>query len=90
MYDPEVLTDEQILAAVVAEIKWQDQVSTNIPRTRDEVRLAIASLQDEVREVWEAWHLWKRQPDWSAVRDEAIQTAALAYRLARVPVGLVD
>jgi len=56
------------------------------------VRLAVACLEDEVRECWEAWERGRRlAPDWFKLREEALQVAALALRLARdVEVSDID
>ena len=55
------------------------------------VRLAIACMEDEVREVRQAWQEWHQRPDWFNVRTEAVQLAAVALRLVRdIGVETVD
>lgn len=51
------------------------------------VRLGIACLEDEVREVLEAWHEERRKQSWTHTREELVQVAALAIRCVRLIDG---
>lgn len=46
-------------------------------------RLAIATLEDEVAEVKDAWREERRSDDWSHTREEVLQVAAVAVRTLR-------
>lgn len=87
---------EQYSQAVVArrvaeEIERQDRMFGPFDSTAGSVRLAVACLEDEVREIRDEWQKWKKRPDWYSVRAEAIQLAAVAARLARdVEVEAMD
>lgn len=87
----ETLTPEATLRAVEGEMARQDTVYGAFSSDAPSVRLAVACLEDEVRECWGAWDAGKRRPDWYALREEALQVAAVALRLARdVEVADVD
>lgn len=86
----EELSDALVAQQVAREVGRQDVAYGPFADDAASVRLAIACLEDEVREVREAWDKWKRRPDWSEVRSEAIQVAAVASRLARLPVEIPD
>jgi len=87
----ERLTPEQVEAAVRDEVARQDATYGPFDASVGSMRLAVAYLQDESAECFEAWQKWKRRPDWFRLRGEAIQLAAVAYRLVRdVEVELVD
>lgn len=85
-WNVEELDDAGVAREVAREVARQDANYGPFSDDAASVRLAIACLEDEVREVLDAWDKWKRRPDWVLVRSEAIQVAALASRLARVPV----
>lgn len=80
--------DAAVARQVAREVARQDEQYGPFGDDTASVRLAVACLEDEVREVREAWDKWKRRPDWYALRHEAIQVAAVASRLARLPVEL--
>lgn len=46
-------------------------------------RLAIATLEDEVREVLDAWRAERREPHWRQTRAEVLQVAAVCIRTLR-------
>lgn len=82
---------EWVARLVAEEIERQDARYGAFADDVTSVRLAIACLEDETREVREAWQEWKKRPDWYSLREEAIQVAAIAMRLARdVRVEIVD
>jgi hypothetical protein len=64
-----------------------NQHPQGFPYTRDGMRLAIAALEDEVREVWSEWEMTKRRmdeydPEYDhGIRDEALQVAAIAIQM---------
>ena len=89
-WNVEELDDAQVAREVAREVERQDATYGPFADDVASVRLAVACLEDEVREVREAWDKWKRRPDWDLLRREAIQVAALASRLARLPVELTD
>jgi hypothetical protein len=81
-----------VIEDVAAEMSRQDDIHPDgFPSTRDGIRLAIAAAEDELmREVWPAWHAARCKcpeprcghADWSEVREEAIQCAAVLLRMA--------
>lgn len=77
------LIPEQVEAAIREEVARQDGAYGAFDASVGGMRLAVACLQDESAECFEAWQEWKRGPDWYSLRKEAIQVAAVAYRLAR-------
>jgi hypothetical protein len=85
------LTPKQVEAAVRQEVARQDASYGAFDSSIGGMRLAVACLQDEASECFDAWQNWKRRPDWHQLRGEAVQLAAVAHRLARdVEVELVD
>lgn len=87
----ERLTPEQVEAAIREEVRRQDAAYGRFDPSVGSMRLAVACLEDESAECLDAWQQWKRRPDWYCLRGEAIQVAAVAYRLARdTVVELVD
>jgi hypothetical protein len=89
-WNVEELNDDAVARAVAKEIARQDEEYGPFADDAASVRLAIACLEDEVAEALEEWNKWKRRPDWFGLRQEAIQIAAVASRLARIPVELTD
>jgi hypothetical protein len=84
--------DREVTDDLVAEIGRQDAIHPNgYPATRDGIRLGIAAAEDEVREALDAWRAARckcstprcAHHDWSQVRAEAIQAAAVLLRMAR-------
>lgn len=67
------------------EIARQDQIHpAGYPYTRDGIRMGIASLQDEVEEVYDEWKLHKRDLSKSDnLTIELYQVAAIAMRMVR-------
>lgn len=87
----ERLSAEQVERVVQAEVERQDSTYGPFDPSVGSMRLAVASLEDETKECFEAWQEWKRRPDWFSLRSEAIQLAAVAFRLIRdTEVELVD
>ena len=79
------------LRVVREEMTRQDKKYAPFTSDVATVRLAIACMEDEVREVREAWQEWHQRPDWLNVRTEATQLAAVALRLVRdIGVEAVD
>lgn len=86
-------TGDILLDEVFDEIDRQDGVhpSGYFPPNRDNVRLCIASAEDELAEALEAWRDGRcrcRTPrcghaDWRKARRELIQTAAVILRGVR-------
>ena len=84
---------ERLVAELIEEVHRQDELHPDgYPPTRDGVRLGIAAAQDELNiETWEAWRDARCKcpvprcghHDWSRVRIEAIQTAAVLLRMVR-------
>ena len=79
------------LRVVSKEMVRQDEKYAPFSSDVATVRLAIACMEDEVREVRQAWQEWHQRPDWLGVRTEAVQLAAVALRLVRdIGVETVD
>jgi NTP pyrophosphatase (non-canonical NTP hydrolase) len=89
-WNVEELDDAGVARQVAREIERQDKVYGPFADDAAAVRLAVACLEDEVAEVLEEWRKWKRRPDWYSLRQEVVQVAALASRLARIPVEVTD
>lgn len=76
---------------VQAEMGRQDQVHAGYPPTRDGVRVGLAAAEDELDEAKRAWREGRckcseplcEHHDWTATREEVIQTAAVLLRVAR-------
>ena len=67
-----------------AEIARQDSIHPEgFPPTRGGVRLALATVQDELDETFEAWRLERRGPEWAQVEHELVQTVAVGVRALR-------
>jgi hypothetical protein len=86
------VTGSSILDAVADEIERQDgRDRGGYPATRDDIRLGIAAAEDELAETLTAWRDARCKcptpgcdhADWSEVRIEASQAAAVLLRLAR-------
>lgn len=86
----EELDEGGVARQVASEVARQDEAYGRFADDVAGVRLAIACLEDEVAEVLDQWNKWKRRPDWFGLRQEAIQVAAVASRLARIPVEITD
>lgn len=67
------------------EVRRQDEVhsASFTPPTRDNVRLGIAAIEDELAETWEAWHREKRTGEWVNTAEECLQVVGNAIRLYR-------
>jgi hypothetical protein len=78
------LTDD-----LIVEIEKQDALHpSGYPYTRDGIRLGIAAIEDETREVWDAWHAIRRtigngSADPGDLRGELMQVAAICMRIVR-------
>jgi len=82
---------ETALRILGEEMARQDEKYAPFASDVATVRLAIACMEDEVREVRQAWQEWHQRPDWLNVRTEAVQLAAVALRLVRdIGVETVD
>lgn len=72
---------------LAAEIIIQDKAHpAGYPITRDGIRTGIASLEDEIKEVWEEWNIHKRHIESSnlqPMRAELMQVAGIAMRMIR-------
>jgi hypothetical protein len=89
----------EVIARLIDEVVGQDvAMSGGYEPDRDGVRMAISSLEDEVRELLDAWREERdggprphihcgptcdRPHAWRHTRVEAMQVAAIAIRLAR-------
>lgn len=71
--------------ALANAIKFQDAKYSPFAATTPSVRLAIACLEDEIAEVRQSWREARRpgKDRFVHVREEAIQVAAIAFRLVR-------
>lgn len=76
-------TPEIVAREVAEEVARQDAQYGTFDDSRGSVRLAIACMEDEIREARDEWEKWKKRPDWYSVREEVVQVAAIAHRLAR-------
>lgn len=82
------MTADQTLAAALVdlgeEILRQDAKYGPFEGTRlARSRLALACLDDELREAVEAWRDERRAPVWDEARTEVLQVAAVAIRAIR-------
>lgn len=50
-------------------------------------RLALACIEDEVREALDAWRSERKQIGWEDTRTEVMQVAAVAIRAVRDTLG---
>lgn len=77
----------ELLRAVADEVARQDEkhgpygVQGGTPLGIS--RLAIATLEDEVREVLDAWRAERKATHWMQTRTEVIQVAAVCVRTLR-------
>lgn len=78
------------LVALTLEIERQRSIHPDgYPATRNGIRLGLACAQDEVLESLDEWRLARckcnapdcAHPDWSNVREEALQAAAVLLRI---------
>ena len=74
-----------LFAELNAEVDRQDALHGSLadgpPRRR--ARLAIAILEDEVRETLDAWRDERKVDGWPRTREEMLQVAAVAVRAMR-------
>jgi NTP pyrophosphatase (non-canonical NTP hydrolase) len=76
--------DPVVLAAVLDRLARHDQVfGVNWPAERNQLRLALATIEDEHLEAYEAWRAGKRAGDWTELADELLDVAAVALRALR-------
>lgn len=68
---------------LVREIENQDRQYGRFENSTGGMRLGVACLEDEVREVRDAWREGRHSLSWFELRQEAIQVAAVAMRLVR-------
>jgi len=79
------------LLALVAEIERQDSFHDGYTATRDSLRLALATVEDEVQESLDAWREDRCKcgvpqcscSRWPHLREEALQAAAIIVRMVR-------
>jgi hypothetical protein len=71
------------LPDLISEISTQDVRHPGFPATRDGLRLAIVAIEDETGEALRAHRVGRRREDWSRVRAELVQVAAVAMRAVR-------
>lgn len=90
MQDLKVLND--LVNEVLAEIVRQDEKHGPFSGHSElgETRLALACLEDEIKEALDAWRVDRRWEGWPHVRAEVLQIAAAAIRAMRdvFPAGL--
>lgn len=72
-----------LLDALLAEMERQDGAYGWFESNVKGVRLAIAALEDEAEETRHAWRAERKAEGWPETIIEAVQTAAVAMRLAR-------
>lgn len=76
---------QNVVELVVEEVKRQDSRFGRFGHERKDVRLAIACLEDEVREAFQAFEGDRRDQDlgprWAYTQGEVTQVAAIAIRL---------
>lgn len=78
------MSDE--LKRLLIEVERQDGLSTYGAAGRDDVRIALACMQDELDETLEAFQAEKRPKEgrtWARTRSELVQAVAVGYRLLR-------
>jgi len=82
-------TLDQLLAEIAEEVSSQDQKHpSGYGTSRDQVRLGLAALEDELKETHQAWNDEKRDPGWEHTREELLQVIGVATRLLReLPVS---
>lgn len=76
---------EELFSELAAEIERQDMKHGPFRGTSDlgKTRLALACLEDEVREALDAWREERREYGWDETRREILQVAAVAIRALR-------
>lgn len=79
----EVNVSEDQWELLMSEMDAQDGEYGRFASTIAGLRLGVACLEDEVREMREAWREGRHASSWSDLRDEALQVAAIAMRLYR-------
>jgi hypothetical protein len=73
-----------ILEAMLDEIERQDEKHGPFTGTRlGRSRLALAAIEDELDEAYEAWRDERQAPEWILTQGEVIQIAAVAVRALR-------
>lgn len=75
---------ERLLIELAREVRRQDAKhgpyeGTSLGRSR----LALATLEDEVREALDAWRAERRESHWRETRTEVLQVAAVCLRTIR-------
>jgi hypothetical protein len=89
---PSVAATTSTLDAIVMEVERQDQIHPDgYPATRDGIRLAIVTGQDELNEALLAWRAGRCKcptprcdhHDWEATAEELTQAAAVILRAVR-------
>jgi hypothetical protein len=76
--------EDHLLRAVVLEIEGQDLKHGPFEGSRlGRSRLALACIQDELREAEQAWRDERKQSIWTNSQVELIQVAAVAIRALR-------
>lgn len=78
------MTVHPLVYQLMAEVERQDAKHGPFEGTvLGRSRLAIACLEDEIREVREAWRSERKSLDWDETRAEVMQVAAVAIRTLR-------
>lgn len=72
-----------MLDALLSEVARQDRAYGRFSPDVSGVRLAAAALEDEAEETRRSWRDERKRDGWPETIVEAIQTAAVAIRLAR-------
>lgn len=72
-----------LLDAVLMEMERQDHSHGWFESNAKGLRLAVAALEDEAEETRHAWRAERKRDGWPQTITEAVQTAAVALRLAR-------
>ncbi len=73
-----------VLNAILDEIQRQDSVNEEgYPATRHGVRLGLANAEDELREAYDNWKLYKLSGNYDPVAAELVQCAAVIVRTIR-------
>lgn len=83
------------LKDLTAEVDRQDSFHAGYTATRDSLRLALATVEDEVREALDGWRADRCKcgvpqcscSEWPHLREEALQAAAIIARLVRAIDG---
>lgn len=77
-------TMDPLIYRLLVEVARQDEKHGPFQGTvLGRARLAIACLEDEVREVRESWRRERGEAAWDATREEMLQVAAVAIRALR-------